>query len=47
MTLELGKFLIALTDEMSDRELPLWISQYILDLFEATCARMKLGVHDG
>lgn len=39
--MELGKFLAALADEMSDRRLPLWISQYILDLIEATCKRMK------
>lgn len=41
--MEFGKFLAALTDEMSDRELPVWISQYILDLIEAACARMKEG----
>lgn len=39
--MDLGKFLAALTDEMTDRELPLWISKYILDLIEASLARAK------
>ena len=39
--MELGKFLAALADEMSDRELPLWISHYIIDLIEAALEHMK------
>ena len=39
--MKLGEFLASLTEEMNDRELPLWISQYILDLMEATLARMR------
>ncbi len=39
--MELGKFLASLTDEMSDRELPTWISMYILDLIDVSFVRMK------
>lgn len=40
-SIELGKFLGALTDEMEDRKLPLWISLYINDLIEASIHRMR------
>jgi len=38
---------VALTDEMSDRELPVWLRAceraYILDLLEAACKRIQGG----
>ncbi len=38
---------VALTDEMSDRELPIWLRAceraYILDLIEAACKRIQGG----
>jgi len=42
--MELGKFLAALAEEMTERGLPVWISQYVFDLVEAACMRTKEGL---
>lgn len=42
--MEFEKFVAALTKEMVDRELPLWIKVYILDLLACSIAKMKEAV---